>query len=87
MEKVNRRYKREDKGFEREVIERLKAIEVKIDDYNSTKDKAEEAYNKASNNEKEIKEIKDKMTWLSRTIGVAIVGIIIEVIVFVIKMI
>lgn len=60
-------------------------IETKLDDYNSTKDKAEEAFVKSTQNEKDIDEIKDKMKWLSRTIGVALIGLIIEVIVFVIK--
>lgn len=76
----------ENKGFEREVIERLKAIEVKIDDYNSTKDKAEEGYNKSINNEKDIKEIKDKMKFLGNTITTGVIGIVIAAIVFVIKM-
>lgn len=84
MEKVNRRYKRE-KSFEREVLDRLKTIEVKIDDYNSTKDKAEEAVVKSTQNEKDINEIKDKMKWLARTIAGTIIGIVIAAIVFVIK--
>ena len=61
-------------------------IETKLDDYNSTKDKAEEAFVKSTQNEKDIDEIKDKIKWLARTIGVALIGLIVEVIVFVIKM-
>ena len=61
-------------------------IETKLDDYNSTKDKAEEAFVKSTQNEKDIDEIKDKIKWLARTIGVALIGLVIEVIVFVIKM-
>ncbi len=86
MAKANNRREKRDKTFEREVLERLTKIETKLDDYNSTKDKAEDALNKASANEKDIKEIKDKMTWLSRAIGVALISVVIEVIVFVIKM-
>ena len=68
------------------MLERLTKIETKLDDYNSTKDKAEDAYNMALNNEKEINEIKDKMQWLSRTIAGTIIGIVIAAIVFLIKM-
>lgn len=85
LEKASRRDIRE-KSFEREVLERLTKIETKLDDYNSTKDKAEDAYTMASSNEKEINEIKDKMTWLSRTITATIIGIVIAAIVFAIKM-
>ena len=66
-------------------MDRLTIIETKIDDYNKIKDKSEDAYVRSIQNEKEIEEIKDKMKWLSRTIGVALIGLIIEVIVFVIK--
>lgn len=84
MEKVNRRYERE-KDFEREVLDRLKAIEVKIDDYNKIKDKTEIAYVKSNQNEKDVEEINDKIKWISRTIAGTIIGIVIAAIVFVIK--
>lgn len=84
MEKVNRRYERE-KEFEREVLDRLKAIEVKIDDYNKIKDKTEIAYVKSNQNEKDVEEINDKIKWISRTIAGTIIGIVIAAIVFVIK--
>lgn len=84
MEKVNRRYERE-KDFEREVLDRLKAIEVKIDDYNKIKDKTEVAYVKSNQNEKDVEEINDKIKWISRTIAGTIIGIVIAAIVFVIK--
>lgn len=75
-----------EKEFEREVLDRLKAIEVKIDDYNRIKDKTEEAYVKSHQNEKDINEIKSKMKFLGNTITTAIIGIVIAAIVFVIKM-
>jgi hypothetical protein len=84
LEKVNRRYERE-KDFEREVLDRLKAIEVKIDDYNKIKDKTEIAYVKSNQNEKDVEEINDKIKWISRTIAGTIIGIVIAAIVFVIK--
>jgi predicted DNA repair protein MutK len=85
LERVNRREKME-KDFEREVLDRLKAIEVKIDDYNKLKDKSEEAYVKSNQNEKDIREIQDKITWITRTIAGTIIGIVIGAIVFVLKM-
>jgi len=74
-----------EKDFEREVLDRLKTIEVKIDDYNKTKDKAEEARVKAEQNEKDIEEINDKIRWISRTIAGTIIGLAIAAIVFVLK--
>lgn len=85
MEKVNRRFRRE-KNFEVEVLERLAKIESKIDDYKVFKDKTETAFVKSSQNEKDIAEINDKIRWLTRTIAVSIITIVIGAIVFVIKM-
>ena len=73
-----------EKGFETEVLSRLAVIESKLDDYNNIKTKAEEAYNKSKENEKDIAEIHDKIKWLSRTIvGALITGIIGILIIFV----
>ena len=68
------------------MLDRLTIIETKIDDYNKIKDKTEDAYTLSKENEKDIDEIKDKIKWLTRTIGVALMGLIVEIIVFVIKM-
>lgn len=66
-----------EKDFEREVLERLTKIETKLDDYNNIKLKAEDAYTLSKENEKDIKEMKDKLQWLSRTlVGAIITGII-----------
>ena len=66
-----------EKDFEREVLERLTKIETKLDDYNGIKRKAEDSYVLSKENEKDIKEMKDKMQWLSRTlVGAIITGII-----------
>lgn len=75
-----------EKGFEREVLDRLKTIEVKIDDYNKTKDKAEEAHNQSLQNKDDIKEIKEKMQWITRTIAGSIILTVMGAIIFVIKM-
>ena len=66
-----------EKDFEREVLERLTKIETKLDDYNGIKTKAEEGYVLAKENEKDIKELKDKIQWITRTlIGAIITGAI-----------
>lgn len=67
----------ENKGFEREVLERLTKIETKLDDYGNLREKTEEAHSLSKENEKDIAEINDKIKWLSRTIaGAIIAGII-----------
>lgn len=65
-----------EKGFEREVLDRLTKIETKLDDYNTMKEKTDDAHNLSIQNERDIDEIKDKIKWLSRTIvGAIIAGI------------
>lgn len=66
-----------EKGFEREVLDRLTKIEAKLDDYNIMKEKTDDAHNLSIQNERDIDEIKDKIKWLSRTIvGAIIAGIV-----------
>lgn len=66
-----------EKSFETEVLTRLAVIESKIDDYKTTKEKAEAAYTIASNNAEELKSIKNKNEWLFRTtIGTILTSII-----------
>lgn len=66
-----------EKDFEREVLERLTKIETKLDDYNGIKSKAEDSYVLSKENDKEIEEIKDKIKWITRTLVSAIItGII-----------
>lgn len=73
-----------EKGFETEVLSRLAVIESKLDDYNNIKAKAEEAFVKSKENEKDIEEIQEKIKWLSRTVvGALILGLIEILIVFV----
>lgn len=63
--------------FEKEILERLIRIETKLDDYDSTKTKVEEARSKAYSNERRINEIEDKQKWLERTVvGTVITGVI-----------
>lgn len=75
-----------EKGFEREVLDRLTKIETKLDDYNAIKIKSDEAYNLSRQNEKDIDEIKDKIKWISRTVAASIITIVIGAIVAFLKM-
>lgn len=70
----------DNKGFEREVLERLTKIETKLDDYANIREKTEEAYTLSKENEKDISDINDKIKWLSRTIAGAIIAGIIGII-------
>ncbi|HID0768524.1 TPA: hemolysin XhlA family protein, partial [Clostridium botulinum] len=72
-----------DSNIQQEILERIVRIETKIDGYNSTREKADIAYNKACQNEKDIAEMKDNQKWLWRTIaGAIILGILGAVIKF-----
>lgn len=75
-----------EKGFEREVLDRLTKIETKLDDYNAIKIKSDEAYNLSRQNEKDIDEIKDKIKWISRTVAASIITVVIGAIVAFLKM-
>jgi len=61
-----------EKNFETQVLTRLAVIENKIDDYNSIKDKVNDAYNNSIENKKDINEINDKIKWITRTVAGAI---------------
>lgn len=66
-----------EKDFETEVLTRLTKIETKLDDYNNIRNKAEEAYTQAKENDKEIDEIKDKLKWITRTVvGAVLTGLV-----------
>ena len=74
-----------DKTFETEVLTRLAVIESKLDGYKELKNVAYSADTRSKENESEIKELKDKNKWLSRTIIGAIVGEVVAIIFLVIK--
>lgn len=60
-----------------EILTKLTVIETKIDDYKEVKEKCDSAYTKSMQNEKDIDEINNKITWISRSvIGAIISGII-----------
>lgn len=65
-----------EKSFETEVLSRLSVIESKLDGYKDVKKVVYEADNRSKQNEEDIKDIQDKIKWISRTIaGTIITGI------------
>ncbi len=62
-----------DKDFETEVLTRLAVIESKIDDYKTTKERTDEAYDLARHNQERIDKLEDNNKWAFRT---AIGGVI-----------
>ena len=72
----------EQSKFEREVIERLTAIETKLDlqDYKGIQEKVENSLNKAKNNEERIEKLEDTQKWLVRLILGAIILAVLGVI-------
>ncbi|WP_333861716.1 hemolysin XhlA family protein [Clostridium sp.] len=72
-----------EQNIQQEILERIVRIETKIDGYNSTRERADMAFTKACQNEKDISEIEDNLKWLWRTIaGAIILGILSVVIKF-----
>lgn len=70
-------------NIQQEILERIVRIETKIDGYNATREKADIAYNKGIQNEKDISEIKDNLKWIWRTFaGAVLVGILSAVVKF-----
>lgn len=63
--------------IETEVLTRLARIETKLEDYDNIKTKAEEARAKAYENERKIKALDERISWLVKTaVGAIITGII-----------
>jgi len=63
-----------------DVVERLVRIETKIDNYESIRDRAEQAFSLAVNNAEDIKEVKANNKWawgFIITLGIAIVSYLI----------
>ncbi len=68
----------EEKAWQ-EVLERLARIETKLDNYESIREKAEQAYLIALNNADDIKEIKANNKWawgFMLTLAVTVIGYI-----------
>ena len=70
--------------FETEVLTRLAVIESKLDGYKEIKKITYDNGARTTKNEEDIKEIQDKLTWLSRTtIGAIISGVIGIIVIFI----
>ena len=66
-----------EKTFETEVLTRLAVIESKLDGYKEIEKVTHQANNRSKQNEADIKELQDKLKWLSRTtIGAIISGVV-----------
>lgn len=74
-----------EKSFETEVLSRLAVIESKVDGYKETKTVAYSADNRSKQNEENIKDLQDKLKWLSRTTAGAIITAIVGVVFVFIK--
>lgn len=70
-----------------EIITRLTKIETKIDEYSKVRDKAEEANNRSIQNAKEILEIKESNTWISRLVISETLGIAVAILVAILKIV
>ena len=75
-----------EQSFETEVLSRLAVIESKLDGYKDIKKVAYEADTLSKENEQDIREIKDKIKWLSRTLVSAIITGVVGIVFLLIKM-
>lgn len=74
-----------EKSFETEVLSRLAVIESKLDGYKDIKKVAYEADNLSKENAEDIKELQDKLKWLSRTTVSAIITGVVGIVFILIK--
>jgi hypothetical protein len=74
-----------DKPFETEVLTRLAVIESKLDGYKELKNVAYEANTRSKENLQDIRDIKEKNKWLTRTIIGAIICEVMGIVFLLIK--
>ena len=82
-----------EKGFEDKVLDKLEDLKIKVavieskvnDDLKVTKTKADDAYIMASQNKKDLDEIKGKNVWFSRSIGVALISALVNLLISFLK--
>lgn len=74
-----------EQSFETEVLSRLAVIESKLDGYKDIKRVAYEADTLSKENEQDIREIEDKIKWLSRTLVSAIITGVVGIVFLLIK--
>ena len=82
----------EEKGFEREVLDRLIKIEAKIESWDSSKAQIYEnqreillVKEKLEKQQEDIEQLENRNTWLSRSIATAAISIVVSWITFFIK--
>ena len=80
-------------NFEREVLDRLTKIEVKLDSYEKLKETTYQnqrdilqIMERNEQQQEQINELRDRNKWLARTICASLIGIIIASICFAIKL-
>lgn len=73
----------EDNKLLLEILQRLATLEtlIKAQNYDAVKDTSSEALNIAKNNESRITKLENAQSWIIKTIGVIIVGAIINLII------
>ena len=74
-----------EKTFETEVLTRLAVIESKLDGYKEIKKVTYENEARSKENTADIKELQDKLKWLSRTTAGAIITAVVGLIFTIIK--
>lgn len=62
-----------DKTFETEVLTRLAVIESKLDDYKTSREKADTAYDLSKHNAERLNKVEDTNKWVFRTAVGAII--------------
>ena len=79
-------------NFEREVLDRVTKIEVKLDSYDKIKDQVYEnqrsiikMYEKTEQQQKEIDELRERNKWLARTLAAAVISAGISIVIAFIK--
>lgn len=78
-----------EKDFEEKVLDKLEDLKVKVavieskvnDDLQVTKNKANDAYIIATQNKKDLDEIKGKNVWFTRSIGVALISALVNLLI------
>lgn len=76
---------KEQETFKLEVLTQLAVINSKLDGYGEIKKTVYETDNRSRQNEVDIREIQDKIKWLSRTTAGAIITGIVGIIIIFIK--
>lgn len=78
--------------FEREVLDRLTKIEVKLDSYDKIKDQVYEnqrtiikLYEKMEQQQKDIDELRERNVWFARSLAAAVITAAVGIVVIFIK--